>query len=188
MLRDVVDFRASNHAMIMCGLNYEVMRWNKQREERGLPRVCSPRDGLNISEMVDNKIRDLMERCRAEKVLLAKGERPEKKLFPQQRKQCADEESGIDTLAHCRSADHLLASPQYDKHYRSMYKALMGRFHREQEFTNSEYELTPLLMHLPHGRTLFHEGSNILFFSRQAPPTRVWGTDSRGRKNRAGIR
>ncbi|KAL3777005.1 hypothetical protein ACHAW5_006977 [Stephanodiscus triporus] len=137
MLRDVVDFRASNHAMIMCGLNYEVMRWNAQREARGLTRVCSPREGLNISEMVDNKIRDLVERCRAEEALLAKGERPAKKLFPQQRKQCADEESGIDTLAHCRSADHLLASPQYDKHYRSMFKALMGRFHREQEFTNN---------------------------------------------------
>jgi hypothetical protein len=82
-----------------------------------------------------------MDRCRAEDEMRARGERPGKKLFPAQRKTCRDEESGIDTLAHCRSADHLLASPQYDRHYRSMFKALMGRFHRGQEFTNGEYAI-----------------------------------------------
>jgi hypothetical protein len=158
MLRDVVDFRASNHAMIMCGLNYEVTRWNNEREARGLPRVCSPRDGLNISAMVDRKIRDLMDRCRAEDDILARGERPERKLFPAQRKTCRDEESGIDTLAHCRSAEHLLASPQYDKHYRSMFKALMGRFHRGQEFTNGEYVIGALSIDV-----VFFASKNIFF-------------------------
>jgi hypothetical protein len=139
MLRDIVDFRASNHAMIMCGLNYEVTRWNNMREASGLSRVCSPRDGLNISEMVDRKMADLMERCRSEKNMMARGETPKKKLHVQQIQQCTDEEMGIDTLAHCRSADHLLASPQYDKHYRSMFQALMGRFHRDQKFTNGKH-------------------------------------------------
>jgi hypothetical protein len=115
-----------------------VTRWNNRREAGGLPRVCSPRDGLNISVMVDNKIRDLVDRCRAEDEVIARGETPGKKMYPAQRKMCRDEISGIDTLAHCRSADHLLASPQYDKHYRSMFKALMGRFHRGQKFTNGE--------------------------------------------------
>lgn len=137
MLRDIVDFRASNHAMIMCGLNYEVTRWNNKRQTQGLPRVCTPMDGLNISALVDRKISDLMDRCRAEDAMLASGKKIQKRLFPALRKQCADEKSGIDTLAHCRSADHLLASSEYDKHYRSMFKALMGRFHRGQEFTNT---------------------------------------------------
>jgi hypothetical protein len=167
MLRDIVDFRASNHAMIMCGLNYEVSRWNNERADQGLPRVCSPSDGLNISALVDRKIHDLRVRCQEEDEILANGGTPVKKLFPAQRKQCKMEERGIDTLVHCRSGDHLLASPEYDKHYRSMFKgeyanesfhfasihastltidaifssfdlALMGRFHRGQEFTNSE--------------------------------------------------
>jgi hypothetical protein len=58
MLRDIVDFRASNHAMIMCGLNYEVTGWNNEREAHGLERVCSPKDGLNISALADRKIHD----------------------------------------------------------------------------------------------------------------------------------
>lgn len=122
MLRDIVDFRASNHAMIMCGLNYEVSRWNNERDAQGLPRVCTPTDGLNISALVDRKIHDLQVRCRDEDAILANGGTPVKKLFPAQRKLCQLEERGIDTLVHCRSGDHLLASPEYDKHYRSMFK------------------------------------------------------------------
>ena len=137
MLRDIVDFRASNHAMIMCGLNYEVTRWNNEREAHGLERVCSPKDGLNISALVDRKIHDLLDKCQTESDILARHEKPKKKLFDEQRRQCAKEEKGIDTLVHCRSANHLLASNEYDKHYRSMFTALMGRYHRKQEFTNS---------------------------------------------------
>ena len=137
MLRDIVDFRASNHAMIMCGLNYEVTRWNNEREARGLERVCSPKDGLNISALVDRKIHDLLDKCQTESDILARHEKPKKKLFDEQRRQCAKEKKGIDTLIHCRSANHLLASHEYDKHYRSMFTALMGRYHRKQEFTNS---------------------------------------------------
>jgi hypothetical protein len=122
MLRDIVDFRASNHAMIMCGLNYEVSRWNNEREDQGLPLVCSPKDGLNISALVDRKIHDLRVRCKEEDAILANGGTPVKKLYPQQRKQCKMEDQGIDTLVHCRSGDHLLASPEYDRHYRSMFK------------------------------------------------------------------
>ena len=181
--------------MIMCGLNYEVTRWNNQRESSGLPRVCSPRDGLNISAMVDNKIRDLMDRCRAEDEMRARGERPGKKLFPAQRKTCRDEESGIDTLAHCRSADHLLASPQYDRHYRSMFKALMGRFHRGQKFTNGELFAiegsSPLccIFLASEEYYLLTRGSPIYLFlsRRQILPTGAWGTDLRGRRNHVGI-
>jgi hypothetical protein len=196
MLRDVVDFRASNHAMIMCGLNYEVTRWNNQREASGLPRACSPKDGLNISAMVDNKIRDLMDRCRAEDEMIARGnEKPGKKMYPAQRKMCRDEVSGIDTLAHCRSADHLLASPQYDKHYRSMFKALMGRFHRGQKFTNGELFAiegsSPLccIFFASEEYYLLTRGSPIYLFlsRRQILPTGAWGTDLRGRRNHVGI-
>ena len=134
MLRDPTDFRASNHAMIMCGLNYEVTRFNNKRRDKGLKEVCSPKDGLNISALVDRKIGDLIEKCHlAKEGKLPKG----KKIFPVQVQQCKQEAEGVDTLVHCRSAKNLLASNEYDKHYRSMFKGLMGRFHRGQEFTNS---------------------------------------------------
>ena len=127
MLREPTDFRASNHAMIMCGLNYEVSRFNGERVANGLERTCSPQDGLNISAMVDRKIEDLMEKCKT---------KPDK-INEQQRKQCAGVRKGIDPWPQCRSAADLLKDKQYDRHYRSMFKGLMGRFHRGQEFNNN---------------------------------------------------
>ena len=137
MLRDPTDFRASNHAMIGCGLNYEVTRFNNERIAKGLESICYPKDGLNISSLVDRKIHDLLEKCHNAEEMEAKGLQPKKKLFDAQRKQCKEEESGIDTLIHCRSAKDLLESKYYDKHYRSMFTGLMGRFHRGQEFNNN---------------------------------------------------
>jgi len=142
MLRDIVDFRASNHAMIMCGLNYEASRWNNERQDQGLPRVCSPKDGLNISALVDRKIHDLLVRCKEEDAILANGGTPVKKLYPTQRQQCRMEEQGIDTLVHCRSGDHLLASPEYDKHYRSMFKGECG--------ANASFQLAFMHSSTPH--------------------------------------
>mmetsp|Transcript_296 Transcript_296/g.631 ORF Transcript_296/g.631 Transcript_296/m.631 type:complete len:665 (+) Transcript_296:71-2065(+) len=136
MLRDPTDFRASNHAMIMCGLNYEVSRFNNERRERGLlSQVCTPRDGLNVSALVDRKISNLMEKCRKADEMERRGEKVT--LNNALRYQCRREKNGVDTREYCRSAGHLLASKEYDKHYRSMFKGLMGRFHRGQEFTNS---------------------------------------------------
>ncbi len=209
MLRDIVDFRASNHAMIMCGLNYEVSRWNNERAHQGLPRVCSPNDGLNISALVDRKIHDLRVRCQEEDETLANGGTPVKKLFPAQRKQCKMEELGIDTLVHCRSGDHLLASPEYDKHYRSMFKGefanvsfhfasihastltidaifssfdsgVMGRFHRRQEFTNSEC----ISRSFPYQIFPFTDIINLL---AQALPTGAWDMGLRGQRNHVDI-
>ena len=54
-------------------------------------------------------------------------------------KQYSEELNGVDTLTHCQSATHLLASPKYDKNYRSMFKGLMGRFHRGQHFGGTAY-------------------------------------------------
>jgi hypothetical protein len=120
--------------MIMCGLNYEVGRFNSERIAKGLEPVCSPKDGMNTSELVDRKIHDLLERCKkADEKGLQEPKPPPKAL----RKQCVQEKEGIDTLNQCRSPTHLLNSPQYDKHYRSMFTALMGRMHRGQKFTNS---------------------------------------------------
>ena len=134
MLRDPTDFRASNHAMIMCGLNYEVNRENKERVQRGLEAACSPSEGMNISALVDRKVSDLLEKCHQSEI----GKLPaNRKMYPQQVTQCENEKNGIDTLKHCRSAKDLLASDQYEKHYRSMFKALMGRFHRGQEFNQN---------------------------------------------------
>ncbi|KAL7486119.1 hypothetical protein ACHAW6_015968, partial [Cyclotella cf. meneghiniana] len=62
MLRDPVDFRASNHAMIMCGLNHEVEVFNRQRISDGLEKICSPADGLNVSALIDVKIRGILEK------------------------------------------------------------------------------------------------------------------------------
>lgn len=136
MLRDPTDFRASNHAMIMCGLNYEVSRFNNERRSRGiLSQVCTPRDGLNVSALVDRKISDLMEKCRKADEMERRGEKVT--LNNALRDQCKKEKRGVDTREHCRSVKNLLASKEYDKHYRSMFKGLMGRFHRGQEFTNS---------------------------------------------------
>jgi hypothetical protein len=74
------------------------------------------------------RIERYMIKCQTESDLLARHEKPKKKLFDEQRRQCAKEEKGIDTLVHCRSANNLLASNEYDKHYRSMFTALWG-FH-----------------------------------------------------------
>jgi len=141
MLRDPTDFRASNHAMIMCGLNYEVNKWNNEREQNGLERVCSPRDGLNVSHLVDRKIQALLEKCRkadeADATSVNYIAQPTVNKY--QRIQCKNEVEGIDTLKHCRSAAHLLASPKYNKHYRSMFQGLMGRFHRGQHFGGTAY-------------------------------------------------
>ena len=136
MLRDPTDFRASNHAMIMCGLNYEVTRFNNERVAKGLHAVCKPKDGLDLSALVDRKISDLLGKCKQADRDEADGKKP--KINTAQRKQCTKEQDGEDTLVHCRSASNLLESKQYDKHYRSMFKGLMGRFHRGQQFTNGE--------------------------------------------------
>jgi len=142
MLRDPTDFRASNHAMIMCGLNHQVDLWNKHRIREGLEVACSPKDGLNISAVgVDQKIQALLKKCQKADEADAKRETLDESemIDGQQRKQCADEKNGIDTLVHCRSASHLLASPLYDKHYRSMLHGLMGRFHQGQQFGGTAY-------------------------------------------------
>ncbi|KAL7490258.1 hypothetical protein ACHAW6_016003 [Cyclotella cf. meneghiniana] len=132
MMRDPVDFRASNHAMIMCGLNHEVEVFNRQRLNNGLDKICSPAKGLNVSALIDVKIQGILEKCEAE------AKDPLKKN-PSRQQQCQKERSGIDTLKHCRSAAGLLNDPQYDKHYRSMFKGVMGRFHRGQAFRGTAY-------------------------------------------------
>eukprot|EP00804_Cyclotella_cryptica_P002739 CCRYP_009630-RA/>CCRYP_009630-RA protein AED:0.01 eAED:0.01 QI:108/1/1/1/1/1/2/2426/539 len=132
MLRDPVDFRASNHAMIMCGLNHEVEVFNRQRVDRGLEKICSPAEGLNISALIDVKIQGILAKCDME------AKDPQKKI-PARQQQCQKERRGIDTLKHCRSAANLLNDPQYEKHYRSMFKGVMGRFHRGQSFGGTAY-------------------------------------------------
>eukprot|EP00984_Skeletonema_dohrnii_P017611 scaffold8062_cov86-Skeletonema_dohrnii-CCMP3373.AAC.1 len=65
MLREPTDFRASNHAMIMCGLNAEIKKFNQQRAKKGLDQVCSPKDGLNVSALVDVKTQTLINKCQS---------------------------------------------------------------------------------------------------------------------------
>jgi hypothetical protein len=132
MLRDPVDFRASNHAMIMCGLNHEVEVFNKDRVDRGLNKICTPQEGLNVSSLVDVKIANILKKCEEE------AQHPEKKNGARQQ-QCRQEKEGVDTLIHCRSARNLLEHEQYQKHYRSMFKGVMGRFHRGQPFGGTAY-------------------------------------------------
>ena len=128
MLREPMDFRASNHAMIMCGLNAEISAWNRQRANEGLDQVCSPKDGLNISSLVDVKTQNLLDKCQSGA-----------KVNDQQKQQCQDHANGVDIFEHCRSPSHLFAHHQYDKHYRSMFKGLMGRYHRGQKFGGTAY-------------------------------------------------
>lgn len=128
MLREPTDFRASNHAMIMCGLNAEIAKFNRQRASKGLDQVCSPNDGLNISALVDVKTQNLLDKC-------SSGA----KINAQQKQQCKDHANGVDIFEHCRSPAHLLKHYQYDKHYRSMFKGLMGRYHRGQKFGGTAY-------------------------------------------------
>ena len=132
MLRDPIDFRASNHAMIMCGLNHEVEVFNRKRLSRGLEKICSPAEGLNISALIDEKVRGILEKCDLE------AANPEKKIVARQH-QCQQEREGVDTLIHCRSASNLLHHDQYQKHYRSMFKGVMGRFHKGQAFGGTAY-------------------------------------------------
>jgi len=128
MLREPTDFRASNHAMIMCGLNAEIKKFHRQRAKKGLEYVCSPKDGLNISALVDVKTQNLIDKCKSGA-----------KVNGQQKQQCQDHANGVDIFEHCRSPSHLLAHYQYDKHYRSMFKGLMGRYHRGQDFGGTAY-------------------------------------------------
>jgi hypothetical protein len=132
MLRDPIDFRASNHAMIMCGLNHEVEVFNKERANQGLEMICKPEEGLNVSALIDVKIKNILDKCDLE------AKDPTKKIVARQQ-QCKQERSGIDTLKHCRSPANLLQDPQYEKHYRSMFKGVMGRFHRGQPFGGTAY-------------------------------------------------
>lgn len=132
MLRDPVDFRASNHAMIMCGLNHEVEVFNRERERRGLVKICTPEEGLNISSLIDVKIENILQKCDEEA-------RDPKNTNTARQSQCKRERSGVDTLEHCRSASNLLKHEQYQKHYRSMFKGVMGRYHRGQEFGGTAY-------------------------------------------------
>ncbi|KAL7512048.1 hypothetical protein ACHAXN_009496 [Cyclotella atomus] len=132
MLRDPVDFRASNHAMIMCGLNHEVEVFNRDRVARGLERICTPEEGLNISALIDVKIEGILQKCQEEK------QHPEKQIKARQ-SQCALQKSGVDTLEQCRSPSHLLNHVQYQKHYRSMFHGVMGRYHRQQPFGGTAY-------------------------------------------------
>lgn len=96
--------------------------------------MCLPQDGLNISHLVDRKIQSLLNKCR-----VAEDKETKPTVNAHQKAQCDQEASGVDTLKHCRSAADLLASPKYDKHYRSMFKGLMGRFHRGQAFGGTAY-------------------------------------------------
>ena len=50
--------------MIMCGLNYEATQFNRERQSKGLAQACSPKEGMNARALVDQKITDLMEKCR----------------------------------------------------------------------------------------------------------------------------
>ena len=131
MLRDPIDFRASNHAMIMCGLNHEVEVYNRDRMSRGLEKICSPQEGLNISSLIDAKIRGILEKCDIEAASKTKN--------GARQHQCQQERNGIDTLSHCRSASNLLSHDQYQKHYRSMFKGVMGRFFEDQSFGGTAY-------------------------------------------------
>ncbi|KAL7543845.1 hypothetical protein ACHAWF_007460 [Thalassiosira exigua] len=139
MLRDPTDFRASNHAMIMCGLNHEAMVFNSERASLGLAKACTPEEGMNVSALVDQKIAFQLEKCRKADEEEAQGRTPE--MPNGKRKQCARWNEGKENmgqfLRHCRSPRDLLESKEYDKHYMSMFKGLMGRFHRGQKFTNS---------------------------------------------------
>jgi hypothetical protein len=134
MLRDPLDFRASNHAMIMCGLNHEVEVFNKDRVSRGLEKICTPEEGLNVSALIDVKIEGILRKCDEESSgTNVKGGNKARQS------QCKQEREGIDTLEHCRSPSHLLKHAQYEKHYRSMFKGVMGRFHKNQNFGGTAY-------------------------------------------------
>ena len=135
MLRDPIDFRASNHAMIMCGLNHEVEVFNHDRIQQGWDRICTPQQGLNVSALIDGKVERMLEKCDEE----AKEKNNKNNIIVSRQQQCDQERQGVDTLQHCRSPSNLLNHPQYDKHYRSMFKGVMGRFHRGQHFGGTAY-------------------------------------------------
>lgn len=122
MLREPTDLRASTHAMAMCAINGRVNTFNWRREKKGLPRVCTPKEGLNISSLIDDHNAKALRKC-------GDVSGSAKQLNKLEQMICNKGPSSID---YCRGASELLSSEAY-QHMRSMYKSLMGRYFARQE-------------------------------------------------------
>ncbi|KAL9187000.1 hypothetical protein ACHAXT_010720 [Thalassiosira profunda] len=126
MLREPMNLRASTHAMAMCGLNGRVASLNWRRERKGLKRICTPEEGLNISKLVDGAVdKAIAEKC-------PNGAKPSHaaKLNKHEALLCSKGRSALD---FCRGATQLLNSDQYKSTMRSSLRPLMGRFAAEEK-------------------------------------------------------
>ncbi|KAL7542858.1 hypothetical protein ACHAXR_012162 [Thalassiosira sp. AJA248-18] len=131
MLREPMNLRASTQAMALCSLNGKVIDLNRQRQHKGLGHICTPEQGLNISELVDGVVDKAMAKCPkgTEQIDTTKLDRYEKLLCKR----------GRSALDFCRSPTHLMSSVQYNHGMRSMFKGLMGRFTAQQQMGLHDY-------------------------------------------------
>jgi hypothetical protein len=141
MIREPTDLRASTYAMAMCSLNGRINDYNYARKQRGLPKVCNPNDGLNISSLWDGIVSAAMKKCNSTTTTSSiKMDRYDKFL-------CKHGPSAMD---YCRGPSELLNSIQYRIGMRSMYRGLMGRY------VSSERMLTPVYHSLNDPETHHH--------------------------------
>ncbi len=140
MLREPMDLRASNHAMAMCALNGKVYNHNFRRSKNGFGPICTPEEGLNISSLIDEYVKQTLERC------TTAGKGNHKPLDRKEKQICNPNNRGKDVLDYCRSPSHLLESSIYDGGMRSMMKGLMGRFYANQQIGVLNYKSVEELM------------------------------------------
>ncbi|KAK1748420.1 hypothetical protein QTG54_000359 [Skeletonema marinoi] len=127
MLREPTDFRASNHAMIMCGLNADIKKFNQQRAKKGLDQVCSPKDGLNVSALVDVKTQTLIDKCQSGQKSMVSKKNSAKIML-------------MELIYSSTAALHLIYLRIINTTSTIvMFKGLMGRYHRGQEFGGTAY-------------------------------------------------
>lgn len=121
-----MDLRASTLAMAMCAHNGRVVKFNNKRRRKGLEPICTPEQGLNISELFDDVVENAMAKCSNNTATL---DRYETILCKR----------GRTAMDYCRSPDHLLSSTHYKLGMRSMLRHLMGRFTAQEQIGLYDY-------------------------------------------------
>lgn len=123
MLREPMDLLASSHAMAMCALNRMVINFNVKRTQKGLERICTPEEGLNISALIDEVVHKASTLCPPN------GPKDMSKLNKYEQMIC---KRGRNALNFCRSPSHFLSSGQYNQ-VRSILNGLMARYTADQQ-------------------------------------------------------
>ena len=168
-----MDLRASAYAMAICSLNGMVNEHNAARRKLGLGKVCTPEMGLNVSALWDVTVASAMAKCRDASTRL---DRYDKFLCKR----------GPSAMDFCRGPTRLLASVQYRRGMRNMYRGLMGRYTtRERMFAPILYLLSDPDQH-PHMASSSFSSSSSSSSSSVASVASTYAT-TKDRRSMVGI-